>query len=287
MVFVGDRKERKMKTIDISDWTQFSQRAYSKSYLDESGTLMLKTVDADNTESVAYLTEEYRISDAANKLGIPTAKVFDFVKTSNNEVGIVYEYIREKVSCSRAISREPERLNEFMQIYSNVVRKFHDIEADPNLIPSFESKVFSGLDATSIFSEKEKELLKERFVKLPQGNKCIHGDLTPSNVIHSPSGDFIIDLGMLSYGNPLFDFANFNHQVEYLPDDVTMMLFHFDKATLKKCWEIYAQDYFGSKDMREIDEYLKPYAKFAPLPLLNVASDLPSIIVAKEFILSE
>lgn len=277
----------KIKTIDINEWNLFSERLYSKSYMSQDGSKMLKAVNADDESSVAYLREEYNVDCIANKLGIPTAKVFDFIKTNNNEVGIVFEYIKDKVSCSRAISQEPERLEDYIKIFATTVKKMHSIEADTSLIPSFTSRVFSGLDKTKLFNDKEKDLLKERLLKLPENTKCLHGDMTPSNVVHSPSGDFIIDLGNLSYGNPLFDVAFVYYLAEFMPDDVVPSIFHFDMTTLKKCWAVYAKEYFGSNDLREIEEYLKPYSKFAGLPILNIADDIPSIIAAKEFILSE
>lgn len=276
-----------MKTIDVNNWDLFSERAYSRSYMSKDGLFMLKTVNADDQSAAAYLKEEYDVDCIANQLGIPTAKVYDFVKTTNNEVGIIFDYIKDKISCSRAISQEPERLEEYVKLFTASVKKMHSIEANTSLIPSFTSRVFSGLDATRIFNDKEKALLKERLLKLPSDNKCLHGDLTLSNVVHSPSGDYIIDLGNLSYGSPMYDVAFFYYLTMFLPEDLPQKFFHFDMSTLKKCWEVYAKEYFGSNDLREIEEYLKPYAKFAGLPVLNVANDIPSVIAAKDFILSE
>lgn len=276
-----------MKTVDLKDWTLFSERQYSKSYISQDGSKMLKAVNAGDETSVSYLQEEYRIDTIANQLGLPTAKVYDLVKTSNNEVGIMFEYICDKISCSRGISKEPERLEEYMKYFTSVVKKFHATEADSNLIPSFTSRVFSALDKTTIFNDQEKDTLKERLLLMPSDTKCLHGDLTPSNVVHSPSGNYIIDLGNLSYGNPLFDVAYVYNLSMFMPDDVVQTVLHFDLSTLKKCWTVYAKEYFGSSDLREIEEYLKPYAKFAGLPILNIADDIPSIIAAKEFILSE
>ena len=276
-----------MKTIDVSGWKLFSERPYSRSYINSDGSRMLKTVDASNESAVAYLMEEYRIDSIANQLGIPTAKVFDCVSTTNNEVGVMYEYIENKISCSRAISQEPGKLEEYVKIFASVAKEIHAIEADTKLIPSFTSRVFSGLDATQIFNEKEKASLKERLIKMPLDTKCLHGDLTLSNVVSAPSGAFAIDLGNLSYGNPLFDVAYFYYLSEFLPEDLPQIFFHFDMPTLKQCWKVYATEYFGSNDLREIEEYLKPYAKYAGLPVLNVKNDLPSVIAAKEFILSD
>lgn len=276
-----------MKTVDLKDWTLFSERLYSKSYMSQDGAKMLKAVNADDETSASYLKEEYRIDTIANQLGLPTAKVYDFVKTTNNEVGIIFEYISDKVSCSRGISREPERLEEYIKYFASVVKKIHSTEADTDLIPSFTSRVFSGLDKTHLFTDREKDVLKERLLMLPTDSKCLHGDMTPSNVVHSPSDNYVIDLGNLSYGNPLYDVAFFYYLVMFMPDDVVTSIFHFDMPTLKKCWAVYAKEYFGSNDLSEIEEYLKPYAKFAGLPILNIADDIPSIIAAKEFILSE
>lgn len=276
-----------MKTIDISSWTLFSERSYSRSYIDASGTRMLKAVDAANKSTVDTLVEEYRIDSIANQLGIPTAQVYDLVMTSNNEIAVECEFIRDKVSCSRAVSREPDKLEEYVSIFAGVAKQLHSIDADTSLVPSFTSKVFSGLDATDIFNEREKDLLKDRLMKMPTDTKCLHGDLNPSNIVHSPSGDYVIDLGLLSYGNPMYDLAFFWYLSIYLPAELSPQLFHFDLATLRKFWELYAMKYMGSNDLREIEEYLKPYARFAGLPVLNIAPDIPSVRAAKEFILSE
>lgn len=276
-----------MKTIDISNWSLFSKRPFSNSYVDPSGKFLLKAVDADDEIAVAYLTEEYHVDTVSNTLGIPTAKVFDLVITNNNEIGIIYEFISDKISCSRAISQAPEKLTDYIKTFASVAKKIHTTEADVSLIPPFTSRVFSGIDSTDIFSKKEKETLKERLLLLPTDTKCIHGDLSLSNVIHSPSGDYAIDLGLLSYGNPLFDIAYFYYLVKYLPKNLIISFFHFDSSMLNKCWAAFVQEYFGTNNICEIEEYIKPYAKFAGLPVLNVANDLPSVIAAKDFILSK
>ena len=276
-----------MKKIDVSEWNLFSERPYSRSYSSKDGKLMLKAVSADNEVETGYLKEEYRIGVVANRLGVPTAKVYDLVTTSNNEIGIVYDYITDKVSCSRGIFNEPERLEEYVKIFASTVKKLHSTEADTEQLPSYISKINAGLDNTQIFSDEEKALLRKRLAELSTDTKCLHGDMQLSNVIHSPVGDFVIDLGLLSYGNPLFDVGFFYFLTKFLPDDIVPQILRIDMPTLKKCWEVYAKTYFESDNLAEIEEKIKPYAKFAGLPVLVIDGNMPSVIAAKDFILSE
>lgn len=276
-----------MKTIDVSEWNMFSERLYSKSYSSQDGTLMLKAVSEDDELSVKYIKEEYEIGVIANRLGVPTPKVYDLVKTSNNEIGIIYDYITDKVSCSRGIFREPERIEEYVKVFATTVKKFHSTEADTAVLPSYISKIHDGLNNTQIFTDEEKELLKKRLAELPTDTKCLHGDMQLSNVIHSPVGDFVIDLGLLSYGNPLFDVGFFYYLTEFLPADLVPQILRIDMPTFKKCWELYAKEYFESDNLEEIEERIKPYAKFAGLPVLVIDGNMPSVIAAKDFILSE
>ena len=276
-----------MKTIDVNEWNLFSERPYSRSYINQSGELMLKAVDKTDQTSVDYLVEEYKVATIANKLEIPTAKVYDLVDTTRGEIGIIYQYLRDKISFSRAISKEPDRLEEYVKGFTAVVKKLHSIEADTSLVPSHLDRIYSGLEATNIFTATEKEVLKERIAALPEDTKCLHGDMTLSNAVHSPSGDFVIDLGLLSYGNPLFDVAYFYNLVQFLPESWTKQFLHIDQATLKRCWEIYACEYFGSNDLKEIEAFLLPYVKYAGLTVLSVEPDAESIVASKDFILSE
>ena len=276
-----------MKTIDVSTWNLFSERPYSRSYINQSGERMLKAIDKTDQTAVDYLLEEYRIATVANKLGIPTAKIYDLVETNRGEIGIIYEYINDKISFSRAISREPDKLEEYVKQFTAVVKKLHSIEADTSLVPSHIERIYGGLNATSIFTDAEKELIKERISLLPEDTKCLHGDMTLSNAIHSPVGDFIIDLGLLSYGNPLFDVAYFRNLAKFLPEEWTKTFLHIDNATLARCWEVYATEYFGSNDLEEIEHFLLPYVKYAGLTVLSVEPDADSIKASKDFILSE
>ena len=276
-----------MEQINLQDWEVFSQRIYSSSYKSKDGRYMLKTATKDEN-AINTLKAEYEIASMACSLGIPTPKVYSFVQVGPEDLpGIIYENINDKISFSRALAKEPEKLEILAKEFAEVIKKFHSIEADTTKLPSFESRVRDGLANTKIFTEKEKESLLERLEEMPKGTKCLHGDLQFSNAISSPMGNYIIDLSTMSYGNPLFDVGYIYHLATYMPDETIQAIFHINKETFNKAWRFVVKYYFDTDNIDDFIEMIKPYAKFGTLPILCLVPDADSVIFAKDFILTK
>lgn len=276
-----------MKTVNLRDWIQFSERAYSRSYKSQDGKLMLKL--ATNEEAIiSALKNEYRISKLANELGVPSPKVLDMVQADDGSLGVIYEYVPNKLSFSRAISQDPDNIEMYMESFAQVVKKFHSIEANTDILPSFESKMLSGLKRTHIFTEAEKERILSEYETLPKGTKCLHTDMQLSNAVFSKEGCYIIDLGLMCYGNPLIDVGTMYCLSHFLNEELTQALFHMNQETLLKCWKLYAKYYFDTENIDEVEAFIKPYAKVSCFGVLNILNDEDaiSIINGKDYILS-
>ena len=276
-----------MKQIDLSEWVLFSQRPYSKSYKSADGKWMLKTVCADDNEAFAQLKLEHDTALAANNAGAPTPKVGDLVSLEGGSVGLIFEYVKNKKSFSRAISENPENTEEYMRRFANVVRAFHEREADVSAFTPFEDKVRAGLAATPLFTQPEKDYLLNELEKMPRKTKCLHGDMQLSNAIMSDQGDYLIDLSMMSYGHPYYDIGFFYHMSHFCNDELANSLFHVNHATLLRCWELYARFYFDTNDLQAVEELIKPYARFGPLVVLPIVPTAETVAAGKEFILSK
>ena len=274
-----------MKKISLADWTQFSVRQTTRSYRSKDEKLMLKWVEAKEAAYVDSINYEYKMGRIAAELGVPTPKAIEMVETDNGGIGVVYENVKDKISFSRAISQDPDRLEYYVKGFTKVVKQFHATEADTKELPSVLDRIEDGLKATQIFSEKEKDYIRNEVAKLPSGTKCLHGDLQLSNAITSPSGDYIIDLGTMSYGNPIFDVGTMYDLAHYSPEELSLSIFHFDMKTLMKCWEIYAKEYFNTSSLKDAEAEVLPYARFSNMVILPIVPDAETVFNARNMIL--
>lgn len=275
-----------MEKINLSDWTQFSTRSYSKSYVSKDGKWMIKADHSENSGSPDFLLHEQKFSKRAYELGVPTPKAGGVVLLDDGFYGAIYEYIPEKISFARAVSEHPERLEEYIERFAFVTKKMHQTKSDTSVFPSIESVISEGLIATPIFTEAEKDIIRGKLEEIPKDTMCLHGDMTPSNAILSPSGDYVIDLGTMAYGHPYYDVGQFLHMSRYCSDELSMQLFHFGSDILKKSWQLFAKYYFGTEDVKAVEELVNPYSKLGCLAVLKIFSTPDTVRNGKDFILS-
>ena len=125
--------------------------------------------------------------------------------------GITFERIKGKRSIARAISEEPERIEEFMHLYTQAVKKLHQTKCDTTLFDPVLKSYSAELEkARDHFTEEEYVKIKNFMKDNENFDTCIHGDLHIGNVLLTEDNDVLfIDMADFSYGNPYFDVATF------------------------------------------------------------------------------
>lgn len=254
-----------MKT-DISNWEVLSRRPGSTNYISPDRKWMVKTILSSHDNDLDIMKEEQRLSDAVREMGIPTPDNDGIVELEGGEFGIIYEFIDGKKSLSRAMSEDKGRIDACMKKFDDLRKSIHFTECDTEKFESVEEKLFDRLTRVDILSDEEKAKFTRFIQATPKKTTCLHGDFHPGNFITSPSGDYVIDLGNFSYGNPLYDWGHWWFMSIAGPDDLAEAVFHTDKATLRKYWEISLENAFDAKtdqEKKELEDKIKPYALFS------------------------
>ncbi|MCQ2609477.1 MAG: phosphotransferase [Lachnospiraceae bacterium] len=259
-----------MEKTSLKNWQLFSERHNSRNYMSLDHKWLLKTSSDKVTIPLSSLEEEYELNKDILALGVATPKIKGIVEIEEGGLGIIYEYIDGKKSYSRAIGEDESRLDSLMKSFATMGKELHSIPCDTNKFPNIEDKMYTYIDMSKHFTDKEKNVMRDFISKVEKKTTCLHGDFQISNAITSPSRDYFIDLGMLSYGNELYDigfwylFSNFNHK-----GIMAEHFFHMPEERIKKCFDTFLRYYYNIKDDKEIEdkkEMLKPYAMIGIFP---------------------
>ena len=106
-----------------------------------------------NNDSLPDVQRERELARKAFVLGIPTAIPYDVVKVGES-YGSVFELLNSK-SFSKLIQANPEKLDEYVGIYVDIMRKLHSTEVKPGEVPSMKqtaSEPSTGSRALSMTS---------------------------------------------------------------------------------------------------------------------------------------
>lgn len=224
-----------MVEIDVSNWSLLSERLASKSYVSPDGEWMMKFCLASEKNDVAALEEEQEISGYVDSLGIPTPAAGGLVEVKGGGVGSLYQYIPGKKSLSRAISEDASLLVPYMRKFRELGDLIHSTPCERSRFVPIKDRMKAKLPLATMYSEREKARISDFLDAIPECGSCLHGDFHPGNFIVSPSGVHAIDLGLFSYGDAIYDWANWYFLSHYFAKYESV--FHLDKETLLKCWE--------------------------------------------------
>lgn len=206
---------------------------------------------------------EKMTSRAALQFGLHTPIPGDLM-VSGKRFGVVYERIKNKRSFARAISQEPENLEQYAVRFAAMTKELHATKCDVALFPDRTQTYRNAIAKTDVYTDAEKKMMYDFLDSAPKATTCVHGDLHMGNVITNGIDDLWIDLGDFSYGNPLWDIAMTYFICCVNPmEEMTMDLFHMTNDQVREFWRIFAREYFGAdteEKQQQVHEMMRPYA---------------------------
>lgn len=243
-----------MREIDLKDWVLFSEKRNSMNYKSLDGKYILKLSGVESLMTLEEINKEIEFSKQVSKTGVKTPMNLEAVHV-NNEYGMISEIVPNKVSFSRALSENPDKLEYYATRFANALKEFHSHKCDKEVFESFDDRLVKNLEVLTFLSDRQ----KSAFLKLASmTEKCdtvLHGDCQPSNFLMSGEENYAIDLGFFGYGNPLYDLGAFRFFTYFLPDFVVNKLFHVNKELMAKFWNVFIKEYTGIKDEKKLKEF--------------------------------
>lgn len=139
--------------------------------------------------------------------GINTAIPYDVVLVGDL-YGSVFELLNAK-SISKLIRAEPEKLEQYMQISTDLLKKIHATPIAPGEMPSCkETAVGWAAFLQPHLPEEQWRKLMDMMEAIPEAHYMIHGDYHTNNVMLQDGEPLLIDMDTVSMGHPIFEFAS-------------------------------------------------------------------------------
>lgn len=233
------------RRISLDDWELFGGGGNGLSYYNlQDDSIVLKMNKA--TLPPEHTLREFQRSKSLYEMGISCPRVIDFV-TDGERYGLIVERIKEKKSFARIISEDPSQLEPLARAFAQNARQLHSVRCDNGLFPSFRENFLNGLSESTALSDKEKRILRKTLDSMSDEAFCIHGDLTPGNIIRAGGKDYWIDLGDVTFGDPDIDMGYLMFVADHIPTKLVDFLYHISRKQFQEFAEIYGQEYYGSR----------------------------------------
>lgn len=209
-----------------------------------------------NPATYAALDMELAKAKEAFLLGIPTAISFDLVDCGEGRRGVVYETIKSR-TLGETIQSSPERMEELTEKYIEQLNILHAVHTDnpvfSNAKDSYRKQVE---DASKFLTEEEVKMLEQILEVLPEGDRLVHCDAHPKNIMIQGEEMLWIDMEGMSVGHPIYDLISISAVLNGMrTDEVTMSICGMDIQTVLRFKECFIRKYFKTDDPEAVQKY--------------------------------
>ena len=208
-----------------------------------------------NPDSLPEIHRERELARRAFVLGIPTAIPYDVVKVGEG-YGSVFELLSAK-SFAKLIKAEPEKLDYYIGLYVDLMKKIHATVVKPEDMPDMKAVAVDWAEFLLDYLPEEKANKLVSLMKaIPEDNHMLHGDYHIKNVMMQNGEVLLIDMDTLCHGHPVFELASmFNAYVGFLvlEDDGPESFLGVPQETSIAIWKKSLASYLGTDDKEKID----------------------------------
>ena len=196
--------KKALKTVDITGAEVIGEGFFSTVYRIDKDTI-IKVFN--RTSDTNQIERELRLAKQAFVLGIPTAISFDIVKVGE-KLGVRFEML-DCSSLKNAVISHPDRAQEYLEKYADLLKKITTTECyDPN-IPSMKEFYQRKVEGIKPYLDEAHYLKAKKLIdSIEDRHTLVHGDCHFKNImVQNDEELLLIDMDTLSVGHPIFEFA--------------------------------------------------------------------------------
>ncbi|MBR6280285.1 MAG: TIGR02172 family protein [Bacteroidales bacterium] len=248
------------RRIALTEWRQMGEGGNGKTYENLSCPDQMLKVNNERSNDLASVKQEFDVSKAVERLGLPTPRMFEIVRVGDGYATIC-ERIREKKSLSRICHDAPERTEEMGALLAKLGKELSATPCDTEFFPNRREQALRAVGKATFVRRKNRAVLRAFIETIPEDTHCSHGDFQPGNVILSEGKCYWIDLGRFACGDPLFDIGHLYQICNiYAPMKRVQDLFHMSEEQFHRFWDAFAREYTGLEDHKDFDRLAGKYA---------------------------
>ena len=209
-----------------------------------------------NPATYAALDLELAKAKEAFLLGIPTAISFDLVDCGEGKRGVVYETIKSR-TLGESIQSNPELMEELTERYVEQLNTLHAVHTDNPVFGNAKDNYRTQVENASKFlTEEEGKMLEQILAALPEGDRLVHCDAHPKNIMIQ-NGDMLwIDMEGMATGHPIYDLISIAAVLNGMrTDEMSLGICGMDNQTVLKFKDCFIRKYFKTEDPEAVQRY--------------------------------
>lgn len=209
-----------------------------------------------NSDALPDIHRERELARRAFVLGIPTAIPYDVVRVGES-YGSVFELLNAQ-SFAKIIAKEPDRLDEIVGLYVDLMKKIHSTLVKPEDMPDMRDVAIDWAKFLLDYLPADKgQKLVSMVEAVPVDYHMMHGDYHLKNVMMQNGEVLLIDMDTLCHGHPVFELASvFNAYIGYseIDNSISQSFMGIPHETAIKVWEKSLALYLDTDDQKRINE---------------------------------
>lgn len=259
--------EREMREVSVEGAELIGDGFCSKVYRLNKDTI-IKVIT--NTTDLDDIQRELNLCKQAFILGIPTSISFDVVKVGDR-YGVVFEML-DCLSLRDCILKNPDKLDEYIIMYANLLKKLGTTDKGDFNIPSAKLIKQQAIALIEQYVDKDDyKKMVELIDSIPDRNTLVHGDCHVKNIMMEKEEPSLIDMDTLTYGDPIIEFAAIG--ATYIAFEKTEKgnNLNFLKLDADTCVKIYngtLRNYFNNLNEEDYKENLDKIATLTYIHML-------------------
>ena len=209
-----------------------------------------------NPATYAALDLELAKAKEAFLLGIPTAISFDLVDCGEGKRGVVYETIKSR-TLGESIQSNPELMEELTERYVEQLNTLNAVHTDNPVFGNAKDNYRTQVENASKFlTEEEGKMLEQILDVLPEGDRLVHCDAHPKNIMIQ-NGDMLwIDMEGMATGHPIYDLISIAVVLNGMrTDEMSLGICGMDNQTVLKFKDCFIRKYFKTEDPEAVQRY--------------------------------
>ena len=208
-----------------------------------------------NPDTYGGLEKELTKAKEAFLLGVPTAISFDLVDCGDGKRGVVYETIKS-TTLGEAMHSDPSRMEELTDRYVEQRNALHSIRTDNPVFGSAKDNFRKQVeDSSKYLTEEEGKLLHLVLDALPEGDRLVHCDAHPKNLMIQNGEMLWIDMEQMAVGHPIYDLISIAVILDGMrTEEMIMNIAGMSNANVALLKECFLRKYFNTEDKEMLEK---------------------------------